>query len=76
MNVFDDADYFYVDNLPAGIVRSLASRSSRGSKVERASSSPTSRRDCFEEIVAVFDELDPDRGFTRVVSSRPTRTRC
>ena len=37
MNVFDDAGYFCVDNLPAGMIRSLAQLFLHdGSKVERA----------------------------------------
>ena len=69
MNVFDDAGYFCVDNLPAGMIRSLAQLFLHdGSKVERACVVSDPRAgDLFEEIVAVLDDLDPDRGFTRVV---------
>jgi RNase adapter protein RapZ len=69
MNVFDDAGYFCVDNLPPGMIRSLAGLFlHEGSKVERACVVSDLRAgDYFEEIVAVLDELDGDRAFTRVL---------
>jgi len=69
MNVFDDAGYFCVDNLPAGMIRSLAQLFLHdGSKVERACVVSDPRAgDLFEEIVAVLDDLDPERLYTRVV---------
>jgi UPF0042 nucleotide-binding protein len=69
MNVFDDAGYFCVDNLPPGMIRSLAGLFlHEGSKVERACVVSDLRAgDYFEEIVAVLDELDVDRSFTRVL---------
>jgi RNase adapter protein RapZ len=69
MNVFDDAGYFCVDNLPPGMIRSLAQLFlHKGSKVERACVVSDLRAgDYFEEIVAVLDDLDPQRTFTRVL---------
>jgi RNase adapter protein RapZ len=69
MNVFDDAGFFCVDNLPPGMIRSLAQLFlHEGSKVERACVVSDLRAgDYFEEIVAVLDELDGDRAFTRVL---------
>ena len=69
MNVFEDAGYFCVDNLPPEMIRSLAALFlHEGSKVERACVVSDLRAgDYFEEIVAVLDELDGDRGFTRVL---------
>jgi UPF0042 nucleotide-binding protein len=69
MIVFDDAGYFCVDNLPPGMIRSLVALFlHEGSKVERACVVSDLRAgDYFEEIVAVLDELDVDRDFTRVL---------
>jgi RNase adapter protein RapZ len=69
MNVFDDAGYFCVDNLPPGMIRSLAQLFlHEGSKVERACVVSDLRAgDYFEEIVAVLDDLDPERTYTRVL---------
>jgi UPF0042 nucleotide-binding protein len=69
MNVFDDAGYFCVDNLPPGMIRSLAQLFlHEGSKVERACVVSDLRAgDYFEEIVAVLDDLDGARSFTRVL---------
>jgi UPF0042 nucleotide-binding protein len=69
MNVFDDAGYFCVDNLPPGMIRSLAGLFlHEGSKVERACVVSDLRAgDYFEEIVAVLDELDIERAYTRVL---------
>src|SRR5258706_163866 len=73
MNVFDDAGYFCVDNLPPGMIRSLASLFlHEGSKVERACVVSDLRAgDYFEEIVAVLPnpqwepDLRPLTGFDR-----------
>jgi UPF0042 nucleotide-binding protein len=69
MNVFDDAGYFCVDNLPPGMIRSLAGLFLHdGSKVERACVVSDLRAgDYFEEIVGVLDDLDVERSFTRVL---------
>jgi UPF0042 nucleotide-binding protein len=69
MNVFEDAGYFCVDNLPAEMIRSLAQLFlHEGSKVERACVvSDLRSADYFEEIVTVLDGLDGERSFTRVV---------
>jgi RNase adapter protein RapZ len=69
MNVFDDAGYFCVDNLPAGMIRSLTDLfMHEGSKVERACVVSDLRAgDYFEEIVGVLDSLDGAREFTRVL---------
>jgi RNase adapter protein RapZ len=69
MNVFDDAGFFCVDNLPPGMIRSLAQLFlHEGSKVERACVASDLRAgDYFEEIVAVLDDLDRERTFTRVL---------
>ena len=60
MNVFDDAGYFCVDNLPAGMIRSLTALfMHEGSKVERACVVSDLRAgDYFEELAAVLDELE------------------
>jgi RNase adapter protein RapZ len=60
MNVFDDAGYFCVDNLPAGMIRSLAELFQHtGSKVERACVvSDLRAADYFEELTAVLDDLE------------------
>jgi UPF0042 nucleotide-binding protein len=69
LGVFDDAGYFCVDNLPAGMIRSLAQLFlHEGSKVERACVVSDPRAgDYFEEIVKVLDDLDSERAFTRVL---------
>jgi RNase adapter protein RapZ len=69
LGVFDDAGYFCVDNLPAGMIRSLAQLFlHEGSKVERACVVSDLRAgDYFDEIVAVLDDLDGDRSYTRVL---------
>jgi UPF0042 nucleotide-binding protein len=69
MNVFDDAGYFCVDNLPASMIRSLASLFQHdGSKVERACVVSDSRAgDYFEQLAAVIDELDSDQVAARVL---------
>jgi UPF0042 nucleotide-binding protein len=60
MNVFDDAGYFCVDNLPAGMIRSLTALfMHEGSKVERACVVSDLRAgDYFEELTSVLEELD------------------
>src|SRR5919202_522263 len=69
MHVFDDAGYFCVDNLPASMIRSLASLFQHdGSKVERACVVSDSRAgDYFEQLAAVIDELDTDQVAARVL---------
>jgi UPF0042 nucleotide-binding protein len=69
LGVFDDAGYFCVDNLPPGMIRSLAQLFlHEGSKVERACVVSDLRAgDYFEEIVNVLDDLDGAREFTRVL---------
>jgi UPF0042 nucleotide-binding protein len=69
LGVFDDAGYFCVDNLPPGMIRSLAQLFLHdGSKVERACVVSDLRAgEYFEEIVAVLDDLDRERAFTRVL---------
>src|SRR4051794_3161886 len=60
MNVFEDAGYFCVDNLPAEMIRSLADLFSHpGSKVERAAVVSDLRGGTyFEHLAAVIDELE------------------
>jgi RNase adapter protein RapZ len=60
MNVFEDAGYFCVDNLPADLLRSLADLFQRGgSKVERAAVVSDLRGGTyFEHLAEVLDELD------------------
>src|SRR3954471_23054042 len=60
MNVFEDAGYFCVDNLPAEMIRSLADLfSHQGSKVERAAVVSDLRGGTyFEHLAEVLDELD------------------
>ncbi len=60
MNVFDDAGYFCVDNLPAGMIRSLASLFlHEGSKIERACVVSDLRAGDYLEVLAeVLDDLD------------------
>jgi RNase adapter protein RapZ len=69
LGVFDDAGYFCVDNLPPGMIRSLAQLFlHEGSKVERACVVSDLRAgDYFDEIVSVLDDLDGDRSYTRVL---------
>src|SRR5438128_12284827 len=59
MNVFEDAGYFCVDNLPAEMVRSLAELFRHpGSKVERAAVVCDSRGgDYLSPLAGVIDEL-------------------
>src|SRR3954454_12624137 len=60
MNVFEDAGYFCVDNLPAEMIKSLADLFAHGgSKVERAAVVSDLRGGTyFEQLAAVLDELD------------------
>ena len=69
MNVFDDAGYFCVDNLPAEMIRSLAELfMHEGSSVEYACVVSDLRGgDYFEELVAVLDELESDQVANRVL---------
>ncbi len=69
MNVFDDAGYFCVDNLPAEMIRSLATLFlHEGSKVERACVvSDLRARDYFDVLAEVLDELDAGSVGSRVL---------
>ena len=60
MNVFEDAGYFCVDNLPAEMIRSLAELFQHpGSKVERAAVVSDSRGgEYLSALTGVIDELD------------------
>jgi UPF0042 nucleotide-binding protein len=60
MNVFEDAGYFCVDNLPAEMIRGLADLfTHEGSKVERAAVVSDSRGgDYLAALAGVIDELD------------------
>jgi UPF0042 nucleotide-binding protein len=60
MNVFEDAGYFCVDNLPPEMIRSLVELFVHpGSKVERAAVvSDVRGGDYFEALNAVIDDLD------------------
>src|SRR5215203_3990645 len=69
MNVFEDAGYFTVDNLPAAMIRSLAGLFlHEGSKVERACVVSDPRAgEYFEELAAVLDELQRGHVAVRVL---------
>jgi len=69
MNVFDDAGYFCVDNLPAEMIRSLAALFlHEGSNVDRACVVSDPRAgDYFDVLVDVLDELDAWSVDTRVL---------
>jgi RNase adapter protein RapZ len=60
MNVFEDAGYFCVDNLPAEMIRSLAELFRHpGSKVEQAAVVSDSRAgEYLSALAGVIDELD------------------
>ncbi len=60
MNVFEDAGYFCVDNLPAEMIRTLAELFRHpGSKVERAAVVSDSRAgEYLSALAGVIDELD------------------
>ena len=70
MNVFEDAGYFVVDNLPAEMLRALAGLFTHdGSKVERACvvSDLRAGEEYFERLAAVLDELDAEGLSNRVL---------
>ncbi len=69
MDVFEDAGYFVVDNLPAEMLRALAGLfAHEGSKVERACVVSDLRAgEYFERLAAVLDELDGDGVANRVL---------
>jgi RNase adapter protein RapZ len=69
MNVFEDAGYFVVDNLPAEMLRALAGLfTHEGSKVQRACVVSDLRGgEYFERLAAVLDELDADGVANRVL---------
>jgi RNase adapter protein RapZ len=69
MNVFEDAGYFVVDNLPAEMLRALAGLFTHdGSKVERACVVSDLRAgEYFDKLIAVLDELDGDGVVNRVL---------
>jgi UPF0042 nucleotide-binding protein len=69
MNVFEDAGYFCVDNLPAEMIRSLAELFRHpGSKVERAAVVCDSRGgDYLSALAGVIDELEASDVPHRVV---------
>src|SRR6188472_93048 len=60
MNVFEDAGYFCVDNLPPEMIRSLVELfMHEGSKVERAAVvSDVRGGEYFEALQAVLDDLE------------------
>jgi UPF0042 nucleotide-binding protein len=60
MNVFDDAGYFCVDNLPAGMIRSLSELfMHEGSKIERACVVSDLRAgDYLEPLAEVLDQIE------------------
>jgi UPF0042 nucleotide-binding protein len=69
MNVFEDAGYFCVDNLPAEMIRSLAGLFlHRGSRVERAAVVCDLRGgEYFDALAAVLDELRTEGVVHRVL---------
>jgi RNase adapter protein RapZ len=69
MNVFEDAGYFCVDNLPAEMIRSLAGLfTHEGSRVERAAVVSDQRGgEYFGGLARVIDTLRSDRVAHRVV---------
>ena len=69
MQVFEDAGYFCVDNLPPAMIRSLAALFlHEGSKVERACVVSDLRAgDYFDELSQVLDDLDADGVANRVL---------
>ena len=69
MNVFEDAGYFCVDNLPAEMIRALADLfTHQGSKVERAAVVSDLRGGTyFEHLAEVLDELERERVNHRVL---------
>jgi UPF0042 nucleotide-binding protein len=76
MNVFEDAGYFCVDNLPPEMIRSLVELFvHKGSKVERAAVvSDVRGGQYFEALRAVVDDLDALRiNHHRCSWRRPSR---
>src|SRR4029079_15456325 len=69
LNVFEDAGYFCVDNLPAEMIRSLSELfMHEGSKVERAAVVCDSRGgDYLSPLAGVIDELEESDLAHRVV---------
>jgi UPF0042 nucleotide-binding protein len=69
MNVFEDAGYFCVDNLPPEMIRSLAQLfMHRGSKVERAAVVSDLRGGAyFDALAGVLDELRKEGVAHRVI---------
>jgi RNase adapter protein RapZ len=69
MNVFEDAGYFCVDNLPAEMIRSLSELfTHQGSKVERAAVVSDSRGgEYLAALAGVIDELEAAGVTHRVV---------
>ena len=69
MNVFEDAGYFCVDNLPPAMIRSLAAMfTDDGGTVERACVVCDARGgEYFDELAAVLDELDAGAVPSRVL---------
>jgi RNase adapter protein RapZ len=69
MNVFDDAGYFCVDNLPAGMIRSLTELFLHaGSKVERACVVSDLRAGDYLEVLAeVLDQVESAHLSTRLL---------
>ena len=77
MNVFEDAGYFCVDNLPPGMIGSLIELFvHEGSKVERAAVvSDVRGGEYFDALAAVLDDLDAMRAARTACSSSTPRTR-
>ena len=75
MNVFEDAGYFCVDNLPAEMIRSLSELfMHEGSKVERAAVVCDSRGgEYLSALAGVIDQLAAAGVVHRVVFLGPTR---
>ena len=75
MNVFEDAGYFCVDNLPAEMIRSLAELFRHpGSKVERAAVVSDSRGgDYLAALAGVIDGLEAGNVAHRVVFLQASR---
>ncbi len=69
MDVFDDAGYFCVDNLPAGMIRSLTDLFLHaGSKVERACVVSDLRAgDYLEALAEVLDQIESAHLSTRLL---------
>ena len=79
MAVFEDAEYFCVDNLPPEMIRSLVDLFMHsGARVARAAVVSDARgREHFDGLTAMLDELRSSRRpATGSCSWRPTRRRC